>query len=135
MAELTNWEGLTPGVRRLGLTPGVIVALAYRKTQQELIRADYLLIDLTTLKLLSKLNSILSNMARKNGPGITYHPGSKPAGAAPALNSSLETPSGFFSTTSTTSTCPHCNTVFQDLPIAVWLPSDIVGIIISTVTD
>jgi hypothetical protein len=73
-------------------------------------------------------------MARKKGPVIGWEEDPKPEEAAPGVDA-LETPSGSFSTSSPTSTCPHCNSTFQDLSITVCLPCDIVEIIISTITD
>lgn len=107
-----------------------------RKTHHKSFGAhgDYLLNDITTLKYLQKLPFHFLTMARKKGPVIGLEEDPKPKGAAPGVDA-METPSGSFSTSSATSTCPHCNSAFQDLSAAVCLPCDIVDIIISTITD
>ncbi|KAG0651436.1 hypothetical protein D0Z07_2077 [Hyphodiscus hymeniophilus] len=56
-------------------------------------------------------------MARKKGSVIGVEEDPEVDTAAPRLNSSLETPSGSYSTSSTNPTCPRCNCVFHDMPI------------------
>jgi hypothetical protein len=70
---------------------------------------------------LGKLYLHFLNMARKKGPVIGPEENPKPEEIAPGVDSSLETPSGSFSTNSANPTCPHCDSLFQDKSITVCL--------------